>query len=181
MIILNKLLNKILGKRSRKAEIAGQIFVYITSVVIIGLLIMFAVIALKKIGGDANKIDLIKFKSDIKSEVKQLRVDYGSSKSMQFVVPKPYTEVCFVNTADPASGVNLQRDSVFMAKYPIIYNSVKDGVTSNMFLFPKGQENDYIGPISLNANTPYLCKNVSSGAGTITLSMSGAGKTVKIE
>lgn len=86
-------------KKSKKAEVAGQIFIYIMAVVMVSLIMIFGY---KAIGIFVNQQDYVvklKFTNDLDSLLTK-KMDYLDIELKTFDVPKQYKKVCFVSTDD---------------------------------------------------------------------------------
>ncbi len=86
-------------KQSKKAEMAGQIFIYIMAVVMVSLIMIFGY---KAIGIFVNQQDYVvqlKFTNDLDSLLTK-KMDYLDIETKTFEVPKQYKKVCFVSTEE---------------------------------------------------------------------------------
>ncbi|MCX6709742.1 MAG: hypothetical protein NTV63_02180 [Candidatus Woesearchaeota archaeon] len=82
---------------SKRAEMQSQIFIYITTALIIGLTILFGYKAISTMREGGSKAEVLQFKKAIANEINSL--SYGESKEYLVQVPSGY-EACFVNLLD---------------------------------------------------------------------------------
>ncbi|MEM3126926.1 MAG: hypothetical protein QW331_02570, partial [Candidatus Woesearchaeota archaeon] len=93
--------------RSKKA-IEGQIFIYVLSIVVFSLIMLFGYGAIRNLMERGEQAQLIKFKSDLQYELKSISTQYGDvkifSEKNPFRIPGNYKELCFIdNRHDPDS------------------------------------------------------------------------------
>lgn len=152
----------------RRAQIQGQIFVYILALFIVGLILYFGYNAIQDLTDRADLAAKIKFQTDIESYIKSLRGNYGSEKTIRLNVPGGFEKVCFADISFHFGNE--------MNDYPIIEESVKSGVQKNVFLFPPGTDAYYVGEMEVADN--FKCFDVL--AGRITIKLEGKGNSVEI-
>jgi hypothetical protein len=125
--------------KSKKAQIVGQIFVFILATVVFVLIVMYGYKAISSLMIKGEQASFIKFQNELTNSVSSIALDYGSVKCEDFAVPKKYTEFCFVDTREvfysppPAENDKLMKLS---ALYPFIAGSIKSGSSQNAFLIP---------------------------------------------
>ncbi len=163
--------------RKMRGQINSQFLVYILAVVIMAIVLIYGYNAIVDMKDRANTVELITFKSDLKTAIKTMAVKYGSTKVESFKVPSGYTEICFVNLEytdnDPSA--------MIPATYPIMKNAVADMLTENvepknLFLCPKCTEQEYVGNITLQEDgeeVAYRCFDVQQS--TIKIRIEGMG------
>jgi hypothetical protein len=153
-----------------KAQIQGQIFIYILSVVVVTLVLMYGYRAIRGFNQQAQMIDILEFKTTLQNEIDGIRSDWGSVKTLQIKVPNDYKEVCFVD---------LNKGGIINASYPLIADSVNSGVKQNLFLVRNlGEESFYLGNITLAGPANMVCK--SSVQGKTQVILAGRGDHVEI-
>ena len=108
----------------------GQVFIYIVTIVIVGLILLFGYNAIMTVKGKSDDIIISKLKSDISNMVEIVSSDFGSVKIKFFELPAKYTNACFVKNYEdfPTTG------SALFDKYPIMKDSVQDEAKKNLFL-----------------------------------------------
>ena len=81
----------------KKGQIAGQIFIYVIAVVVVGLIIAYGYSAIKGFSQKGEQVEYITLKSSLENSVKAIVSDYGSIKRPDISVPGKYEMICFVN------------------------------------------------------------------------------------
>ncbi|PIN78936.1 hypothetical protein COV14_01535, partial [Candidatus Woesearchaeota archaeon CG10_big_fil_rev_8_21_14_0_10_33_12] len=71
----------------KKAQIQGQVFIYILTLIITGMILLYGYNAIKSISERAKQVELVKFKNDLKEDFETISFDYGSVKTMSYHVP----------------------------------------------------------------------------------------------
>jgi len=178
-----------------RAQIQSQVLVYILAVIIMAMILIFGYKALIDMKDRARMAQLIQFRSELKSEITSIGLDYGTSKLESFRPPADYRQVCFVNLDHTYEGVNdalLQvEEDLAQVEYirgrAIIKDGVRDMVSNglvrkNMFLCPPCSDQEYVGNITIldkdGADTAFRCFGLSQG--TLTLRISGLGDRAEI-
>ncbi|MBR9699308.1 hypothetical protein GOV09_02540 [Candidatus Woesearchaeota archaeon] len=159
-----------------KAQIAGQIFVYIVAVVIVGVLLIFGYQAIRDFQNRTDSITLLNFQKDMERAIDSITNQYGTVKNVEFHLTTDYHEVCFVTY-----------DGVFYGEieftgYPLIYDTIEDNAEPTKNVFLVGAKNEVvesydIGKISLSSGV-FECYDVVRGK--IKLEIEGKGTYVKI-
>lgn len=171
--------------RTNRAQINSQILVYVLSVIIMGMVLLYGFNAIKGIRERAAEVERITFKSEVRSAITSISSDYGSTKSKSFTLPQGFSELCFVN-------YEFDRNEPFpytliSEKYWVITDRVGDVMQAkaepmNMFLCPNCLEQDYVGNITLidkeGDNVAFLCFKPTGG--TIRLKLEGKGDKTQI-
>lgn len=138
-------------RRGKKAQIIGQIFVYLAGIIVIGLIVMYGYNAVLHFQEKTQDVALISFKTSLERSLQELSVEYGSVKMKRLDVPAEFSEVCFVDTRDPdddgydaSHRKNVCDDQPI---HPIVCNFWMDMDTiDNVFLIgPKSVEPFFIG------------------------------------
>lgn len=127
----------------KKSQMYGQIFIYILTIIIIGLIAIYGYRAIMGFSKRAEQITFLKFKTDLETSIDMIRTDYGSVKKAELDVPGKYREICFVDLDDAnRGGISISED------YPIMKNSVEGGVKKNVFLIVDiAKDSFYVGKI----------------------------------
>lgn len=174
--------------QDKKAQIAGQIFIYVLALVIVAGIIVYGYSAIKNFGERGEEVEYITMKTDIDNAFKSIINDYGSIKRPQLHIPGKYKKVCFVD----AEQNNM--DSVEICsgatEEPILC-SIWDtaGNDINIFFLPDGSDNfallgrdklefDHATCGDNNNNKNYCCFEVVNNK--IKLQVKGMGDAVEI-
>lgn len=158
----------------RKAQIAGQIFIYVLAVVVVGLIIAYGYSAIKGFSQKGEQVEYITLKTSIENSVKGIVSDYGSIKRPDISVPGKYTMVCFVDRsrASDASSTAMCTSMSGSEKYfePVACSGWQTG-RDDVFLIPDGSESFSVGATLEISNTgnqyyagqPFICFDVING------------------
>jgi hypothetical protein len=124
-------------KKTKKGQIAGQMFVYITAVIVIGVIALIGYLAINKIVQKSCDAERATFKTDLENYI-ETHTSGGSVYPEKINVPCGYDTVCFVD----ASKIG---DAAFTCdNNKIIQDSVRKGIQQNMFVI-LGQETKQLG------------------------------------
>ena len=158
--------------RAKKSQV-GQIFVYLISTLVVILVLYYGYIAIKGIGKKQEQLSLVKFQRALEDTIVYTSSDYGTVRIETFNVPVQFTEVCFVdkNKITTANTTGISPET-----YPLIYNSVADRASSNVFPLPDGAP-FYIDKLWV-PDEGFKCFNVT--AGNINVRIEGFGDKSKI-
>lgn len=150
----------------RRAQLYGQIFIYILTILIIAFILIYGYNAISSFKGRTEQIVSLKLSEDIKSSVEKITPDFGSTIKKEIDIGSA-SEICFVETYDAPS---LPIDTI--TRYPIIKDSVDSNSGKNVFLMRKNIASSfYAGKISVNPDL--LC--MLSTNGKVTLKLDGMG------
>jgi len=112
----------------KKAQNIGQIFIYILSIVVVGVILLFGYQAITNFSKNADRIALVQFQKDLESSIKSISSQYGAIQKKIFSLSNDYKQVCFVDNYNSITDLNA------MDSYPIIKDSVVSGTGKNIFL-----------------------------------------------
>jgi len=164
---------------STKAQIAGQMFIYVLAFIIFALVLLYGYNAIKNLRDKAEQTSYIQFKTEITQTVKKLSTDYGTVRRKEFALSGGYIRVCFVDSERIGKGI-------ILADYPLIEDSVTSGVEANLFLVSgKGIEDSFnagkldINRTATNINNHFLCVPVINGK--LKVKLSGLGNRVRVK
>lgn len=166
----------------KKAQIAGQIFVYIIAIVVVGFIIVYGYSAIKTFSQRGEEVEYISFRTGLENSVKGIVSDYGSVKRPDISIPGKYGMVCFVDKGllvDSDATAICQRRLGEEEKFyqPIVCSAWQTG-RSNAFLIPDGSESFDIGNIVIENNRPFICMDVVNNK--INLQLTGLGNKVEV-
>jgi hypothetical protein len=168
----------------RKAQVAGQVFIYILAIVVVGLIIAYGYSAIKGFTQKGEQVEYITLKTGLENAFKGIISDYGSVKRLDDLnIPGKYSMVCFVDK-DRASAANefaICTKQTTLEKYynPIACSGWKTG-RSNVFLMPDGSDSFDVGKILFedNEGRPFLCIDVVNNK--IKLQLESRGNAVVV-
>ncbi|MFQ5475146.1 MAG: hypothetical protein ACE5DM_04885 [Candidatus Nanoarchaeia archaeon] len=177
----------------KKAQMPGQIFVYILAIIVVGGIIAYGYTAIKDFSDRGEQVAFLSFKQAFENNVKTMVSDYGTIKRPDFAVPSKYRKVCIVDfkkgytsgfVSDTATCVlGDQKKSE-----PLVCSSWKQGAQqyvsnpgaqstlSNVFLTPDGTDSFHVDKISVPDGM--LCAPVENGK--IKLQMKSTGDSVEV-
>ena len=164
-------------RKHRKGQIAGQIFIYIMAVIIIGII---ALIAYKAIGIILEKTcnaERISFQTEIEGLIEKHN-SFGSVNIESLSAPCDYETICFVSAQDILDYDN----SGYNCPNSIIEFSVEERVKQNIFaVSPKGTiPMGYSDLVSLNATYTDRCMCITERNGNFNLRFTGRGASTEI-
>jgi hypothetical protein len=174
----------------KKAEIAGEIFIYVIAVVVVGFILIYGYSAIKDFSKRGEEVEYISLKTDFENAFKSITSDYGSVKRPSVSIPGKYEFICFVKRGLSEGDIDLTPLCTGgVAGYPaglrspIACSAWKNG-RSNVFFLPDGSDNFDVGEIQLSSGTdrssdlPFLCLEVVNNK--INLQLKGLGSKVEV-
>ena len=156
--------------QKKKAQIGGQIFIYILGLIIFSSLLIYGYKAVKDFRDRGDEVLLLKLYKDMDSSIQKTASDYGTVLKKELVIPSGYDEVCFVEKGKYSSTADFCND-----KHPIICDYWKDNAPENMFLMEGGlSKNEFaIGDIVIENDESAFCMDVTNGE--VLLKIEGKG------
>jgi len=165
----------------KKAQIQGQVFIYILMIVIVSLILLYGYRAIKDFGTKSEQISLIESKGMIKNAIDK-NTAYRRIRKVDVDLPTSFTHICFVSSEVIGEITRLGNpdDSdpspIYTTGYEIIQDSVDTGYNKNMFYYPDGTEAMDVGNIVIQGGFDCYRKV----GGIVRLRMEGLGDSVKI-
>lgn len=154
----------------RKAQLYGQVFIYILTLVLISVILIYGYTAIKNFKQKTEDIAAVKFQNDLISSIERITNDYGSISRRELQLSDDITQVCFVEsfqTFDKSNPIiNFQLNN-------LVKNSVRDS-DKNVFLIGEGiglKSAFFAGAISVD-NDAICIKPLNN---KITLRLEGKG------
>ena len=133
----------------KKSQMIGQVFIYIVTVVVVGVILLFGYNAIMTVKEKSDEVIISKFKSDVANMVEITASDFGSVKIKYFELPARYTKACFVKNYGGFPGAT----STLFNKYPIMKDSVEDEVEKNLFLIENSvRESFFVGDVDVTSD-----------------------------
>jgi hypothetical protein len=111
-----------------KGQIAGQVFIYMMAVIVIGGIALVGYSAIKNITGKSCDVEKITFKSDMENLIEKY-TSYGSVNKKTLRAPCEYDTVCFVDATMIGSDA-----TGFSCANRMIADSVANNVEQNIFV-----------------------------------------------
>jgi len=158
--------------RSSKAQIIGQVFVYILAGLVFILILAYGYRAVTYFIERQEQVVLIDFRTDLESAVEGVKRDYGTVRKVQLKLPSKYQGVCFL---DPITCANETPELI------LPYQTVKAPWTqeacsvknANVFIIPHTLD---IPLPDLQVDGGYVCIPNLNG---ITVRLEGTGRKAK--
>lgn len=144
---------------SKKSQLYSQIFIYILTLVLISLILVYGYKYINDFKKRAEKLSCLKFEKDMQNSIQLLLSDFGSVKRKELKLCSGYKQICFVETFRQFNR-NFPTSNVDPID-PLILDSVQSGTEKNVFLVGNtAKESFYAGKISLEpAGLDVLCIN----------------------
>jgi len=153
-----------------KKSVIQQSFIYITVAIIVGVILIFGFVNIKKVSNKASKTELFNLENAIISDIELLSSEFGSIQTNQYRVPAGVTELCFVDLDQSISAGLLFR-------HPIIVEGIEE--KRNLFVFDENTLLSTAKVSKLKVGGPgYVCYR--SQKSKVPVTFKGAGDHVEI-
>lgn len=133
---------------ARKAQIQTQVFVYLLSMIIVGLILLYGYNAVKGFREKQGQISLIELEKKMENSIRAMSSEYGSLKKEALQLPSAYDIICFVDN-DYLETTDTYCPGLPLDYEPVVEDAIISG-TANIFLVPDGTDNYKIGNIQLD-------------------------------
>ena len=167
-----------------KAQVMGQVFVYVFASIIFVIVLIYGYNAIGKFKHQQDTVAMIELKTKIKSEIYSI-ASTRSIRRLTLHMPTSTQKLCFIDLRkNPRSGItpgicNQNNDDY----NPQICSSWQDNVSKNVFLIPSINLQLNVGDISLykdsGGNDGYLCINVTREV--VYIELEGLGDSTSIK
>lgn len=167
--------------KKKKAQAENQVFIYLLTIIIIGLMFYFGIRWIMTLNHKTNEIAVVQLKVDLEKAFDEIRPSYLSSRYEEFNVPDGIKKICFVDQDNRERGRVKSKAPLCdktKADYDYMICNAWDGSKDeNVFFEPTINSPVYLGKISIGVNG-YLCKEVQNGK--IGMKLTGLGDMVSI-
>jgi hypothetical protein len=155
-----------------KAQISGQVFIYIIAAIVAGLILLVGTKVIMYIIEVTNVVNIDEFKADVQNTVAQISTEYGSVKKKDFRLSSKLNEACFVDSMNEQNEFNSDTKTANYNGYAIIENSVSNDVKKNVFLLQDKivKQDFYVD--NLEVENHFLCVD---NTGLFTVWLKGQG------
>jgi hypothetical protein len=146
-------------RKFKKSQIQNQVFIYILAVMIMGGVLLMGYKAIQSFIDNSNLSLLETFEQDLKSRINSVSQQYGQKMTTEFIVPKKYTEICFLDRIS-------QHDIPDTHDYPIIDDIYQDNIKVNAFLIDRFAEKFFYVPnlvVLVENEEGFICKEIKYG------------------
>lgn len=154
----------------KKAEVAGQILIYVLAIIVFSLTLLYGYKAVKYFTERGTEISYLQLESDIKSEIEKVKGDtFGTVKKKVLTIQGDYKDICFVKSFPSFP------DSISTITYALIRDHISSKANDkNMFLAPPGDKSFNVGDITVTDTAKgFDCINIRSNKATLRLESMG--------
>lgn len=176
---------------NKKAQIQTQVFIYILSMIIVGLVLLYGYNAVRGFRDRQETVSLIETENMIKNSIKAMSSEFDSIRKQELFLPGGIELICFVDRelvgtvpAEEACKYGLtpiplknHLDPKVSASWTILKDAIADG-TGNIFLIPDGTVNYLVGNIQV-ADDKCIC--IEKTGSQAIYRMRGLGNGVEVE
>lgn len=170
----------------KNGQIQTQIFIYILSMIIVGLVLLYGYNAIKGFRERQETVSLIELENQLENTIKAMSSEYGSIKK-QTMPLTGFEMICFVDrelvgrtqvqcTYDANIPIENHNNQKVRDSWSIVEDSINDG-TANIFLVPDGTVNYKIGNIQVEGDG---CICIEKTGNDVIFRVEGLGNGVKI-
>ena len=167
----------------KKAQIQ-RIFFYIVAIFIFAVILLFGYKAIHSFIEKGKKVELIQFKNDLESAIRDLAIQYGDqivfNEKNPMRVPSGFSQVCFVSPSAKKDDIpgEYEYAHIKAAVEQNLHNS-----TENVFLIPPAEISIFVGPIEIWNSTSkspqeFACLKIEKGR--INFKIEGRGDKTRI-
>jgi hypothetical protein len=163
----------------RKAQ-AQQVFIYLLTIIIIGLMFFFGIKWMGKLWEQHDKINVVQLKVDMETAFNKIRTNYGSQQMHEFRIPGDITKVCFIDQSQYLGKSSKGLCSAGSPDYEPIMCDLWDGIGDENVLFSPAELIEspiYVKDVRIGGDG-YICYKVSNNR--IKVRLTGLGDSVKV-
>jgi len=162
-----------MGTKNTKAQIIGQVFIFILAGLVFVLIIAYGYKAVQYFIQRQEQVVLVDFRTDLESAVEGVKRDYGTVRKIELKLPSKYQGVCFFDpvictASTPELVLPSQKISVPWAQEACAIKS------ANVFIVPRTLD---LSLPDIQVDKGYIC---IPNTGGITVRMEGTGSKAKI-
>lgn len=172
--------NKNIRHKKNRGQIAGQIFIYMLAVIVIGGIALVGYKAIDTITTKVCQAEKATFNNDIESLIEGA-ISYGSVNKKSIKAPcGEYDTICFVATSEILNGPETR--ALNCPESRIIEDSVDNGIEQNIFVLSNKRTIPiaYSDIISLNSTYESKCLCIKQRSGKFNIVFSGKGSSVEL-
>jgi len=167
------------AKKGKKGQMQSQLFVYIISILVVGMLLYFGITWIGELTKTAEKIDATKFKVDLENSFDSIRTEYMDQRNFEYSVPSGIDRVCLLDSFTDLQVATIYGlcDTASDDYDPRICNIWKDNSSSIAFSPPLDTEIN-LGSIIVD-DPKYMCFS-STNSRNLRLRLVGLGDKVHV-
>jgi hypothetical protein len=159
--------------RTSKAQIIGQIFIFILAGLVFILIVAYGYRAIQYFLERQEQVMIVDFKTDLEIAVEGVKRDYGTVRKVELKLPSKFLGVCFLDAQDCAQTIPIlelptQKISAPWAQDACLIKS------ANVFTIPREQD---LNMPDIQVAQGFVC---IPNTGSITIRMEGTGRKAKI-
>ena len=171
----------------KKAQILGEVFMFLLAVVIFTLILIYGYKAISGFTEKGETVALLELQSQLQRQISSMALDYGSTEKMELRLPSETEQICFVDhsqlqwTADHKLEGGAGTQQKYREINPLVKDAIEGRTTQNVFLIPMSNTPMQVENISVDApitSPGILC--VPAIRGQAILLLQGTGKTAKV-
>jgi len=159
-------------KDAHRGQIAGQIFIYIMVVIVIGIIALIGYNAIKNITQKSCQVEQLGFKTDLESDIAKYN-SYGSVNKKILPAPCDYDEVCFV-------AANATTGKIACDAHNIIAQSYDQKANQNIFVVSKNSVIPMGYSNLITVNDPTKCTCIPQKNGNFYVTFIGQGSRTNV-
>src|SRR3989338_6604948 len=158
-----------------KAQIVGQIFIFLLAIAIFSLIMVYGYKAITGFTERGETVALLELQNKLERQISAMALDYGSTDKMELQLSSEYEQICFVDH-DQLQALNEQ---TYPGISPFILDALESGSQQNVFLVPLSDTPIQVSKIVLEQpQKGILC--VETTRGRVDLLLEGTGSATKI-
>lgn len=158
-----------------RAQLAGQIFVYIITILIVGIVLLFGYKSISEFRSKADSVSLLRFQKELEASAKSIKNQFGTVKKKDFTLAE-FNEVCFIrNYQVSLAGIDI---SVKFQDYPLIKDAFESNTGKNVFLLSNKEIGESFNIEDLVVENLFQCFDVNNNL--LSLTFEGMGDHVVI-
>jgi hypothetical protein len=160
----------------KKGQVQGQVFIYLLTLIITGMILLFGYNAITDLSKKAEQVEFIQFKNDLKQDFETMSSNYGDADTITYNAPSKVKEICFYQGGEDVN-FSLPDDL-----NPLIKGELEDKTGNNAFLV---MGNGIPDPMKLsrieinNSNYDILCIEINNNRLKLRLESLGDGVFVE--
>ncbi|PIN68548.1 hypothetical protein COV93_09030 [Candidatus Woesearchaeota archaeon CG11_big_fil_rev_8_21_14_0_20_43_8] len=158
--------------RHIKGQVQSQLFTYVLSVIIAGMLLLFGYKAIDKFTQDASFAEELKFESDLKKLFS--RIDYRSEIVEELYLPKEYEGICFLSMKKLSDTFPSGNDEIEVGFTSTAGGSLCDDIKNKPIIKSSCDSESRKNVFLINKDTHLATTALDSGYSRIGSSLSGS-------
>lgn len=153
-----------------------QAFTVISSVIIMGILLIFGTRAISQLIDSKDRIEDAEFRNELTREIDQIKSKYGSVKYSDLSGLQRYSEMCVF---DLERNWDTPHNCHILDKVPLTLGHLQDG-TGNIFLYNRDslEQTFLVDDLVINNNDGCECTTISSN-GLVKIKLEGLGRSAR--